>query len=65
MLNIGDKAPDFTLPDQNGGQCFIKKLFRQKSCIMVFSQKQVRLDEQLRVKDSVMNPHNLNKKILP
>ena len=64
MLNIGDKAPDFTLPDQNGDNVSLK-IIQAEKLYYGFSQKQVRLDEQLRVKDSVMNPHSLNKKILP
>ncbi|MFC4871721.1 peroxiredoxin [Negadavirga shengliensis] len=39
MLNVGDKAPDFTLPSTAGENFALSKNFRGKSCILFFYPK--------------------------
>jgi len=36
MLNIGDKAPDFTLPDQNGDNASLKNYSGRKVVLWFF-----------------------------
>jgi|TARA_Y100001936_G_C16076373_1_gene674280 peroxiredoxin Q/BCP len=36
MLNIGDKAPDFTLPDQNGDNVSLKNYSGRKVVLWFF-----------------------------
>ena len=38
MLNIGDKAPDFTLPDQNGDNVSLKN-YSGRKVVLWFSPK--------------------------
>ena len=62
LLNIGDKAPDFTLPDANGESVSLSD-FKGKKLFYGFFLKQVHQVERLKVKDSVMNSKNLKTKI--
>lgn len=38
MLNVGDKAPDFTLPSQTGGNVSLKG-FKGKTLVLYFFPK--------------------------
>ena len=38
MLNVGDKAPDFTLPSETGGKVTLKD-FRGKTLVLYFFPK--------------------------
>ena len=62
LLNIGDKAPDFTLPDANGESVSLSD-FKGKKVVLWFFLKQVPQVERLKVKDSVMNSKSLKAKI--
>ncbi len=35
-LNVGDKAPDFTLPDQNGTQVKLSDFLGKKNVVLAF-----------------------------
>jgi peroxiredoxin len=35
-LNVGDKAPDFTLPDQNGKQVKLSDFLGKKNVVLAF-----------------------------
>ena len=39
MLNIGDKAPDFTLPDQNGDNVSLKNYSGRKVVLWFFPKE--------------------------
>ena len=58
MLDIGTKAPDFTLPDQNGNNVSLGD-FLGKKVFSGFFLKLVRPVERLKVRGSVMNFKNL------
>ena len=36
MLNVGDKAPDFTLPDQNGKKVTLSEFLGKKNVVLAF-----------------------------
>ena len=38
MLNIGDKAPDFNLPDQNGNNVSLKSFSGKKVILWFFTK---------------------------
>ena len=57
MLLEGDKAPDFTLDDQDGNPVSLSDFQGQKVLIW-FILGPVHQAEQLKVKDSVMNSKN-------
>ena len=35
-LNVGDKAPDFTLPDQNGKKVTLSEFLGKKNVVLAF-----------------------------
>jgi peroxiredoxin len=35
-LNVGDKAPDFTLPDQNGNKVSLSQFAGKKNVVLAF-----------------------------
>ncbi len=35
-LNVGDKAPDFTLPDQNGNKVSLSQFLGKKNVVLAF-----------------------------
>jgi len=35
-LNVGDKAPDFTLPDQNGNKVSLSQFLGKKNVVVAF-----------------------------
>jgi peroxiredoxin len=35
-LNVGDKAPDFTLPDQNGNKVKLSDFLGKKNVVLAF-----------------------------
>jgi len=35
-LNVGDKAPDFTLPDQNGKKVILSEFLGKKNVVLAF-----------------------------
>jgi peroxiredoxin len=35
-LNVGDKAPDFTLPDQNGNEVKLSDFLGKKNVVLAF-----------------------------
>ena len=38
MLNVGDKAPDFNLPDQNGNNVSLKRFSGKKVVLWFFTK---------------------------
>ncbi|GIS57124.1 MAG: hypothetical protein CM1200mP1_10620 [Candidatus Neomarinimicrobiota bacterium] len=54
MLEVGQKAPDFSLPDQNGNDVSLSD-FSGKKVVLWFFPKASTPDEQLKVRGSVMN----------
>ena len=59
MLDVGQKAPDFTLPDQNGSNVSLSD-FLGKKVVLWFSQKPVHPVELMKDKGSVMNSNIIN-----
>ena len=62
MLEIGNKAPEFTLLDQDGNDVSLSD-FAGIKVVLWFFPKPVHLAEQLKVKGSGMNSKNLKIKI--
>lgn len=62
MLEVGSKAPGFTLPDQDGNEVSLSD-FSGKKVVLGFSPKPVPLDERLKDRGSGMNSIILKRKI--
>ena len=63
MLETGIKAPEFTLPDQNGEMHNLTD-YRGKKVILYFTQKIIHLDVQSKRVDTVSVLNSLRKRKL-
>ena len=63
MLEVGSKAPDFTLDDQDGNPVSLSN-FKGQKVLLWFIQKPALVDEQLKDKCSVMSIKIFKKRTL-
>lgn len=62
MLEVGTKAPDFELPDQNGELHKLSE-YLGKKVILYFIQGIIHLDVQSRLVDFQIDTHSLLRKV--
>lgn len=62
MLEVGTKAPDFELPDQNGELHKLSE-YLGKKVILYFYQGIIHLDVQSRLVDFQIDTHSLLRKV--